>query len=64
MLTATVFLLVLAFCKQVCDGVPVNAKPVYHQKIPNFMRHLYNKFLSGKVPFSKIVHSNAAMGKC
>jgi hypothetical protein len=60
--TVSIFLLVLAFCKRVCDGVPVKSKSVSHQSIPGFMRHLYNRCLAGKSPFSTIVHSNAAFG--
>ena len=58
--SVTIFVLILAFCKHVCDGVPVRPNPVFHQKIPSFMRHLYNRCLAGKAPFSGIVHSNAA----
>ena len=57
----TIFVLILAFCKHVCDGVPLRPNPVFHQKIPSFMRHLYNRCLAGKTPFSGIVHSNAAL---
>lgn len=58
---------VLAFAifKNVCNCVPLNrkmAKPTQAQA-PNFMWRLYEKFRSNSYPFSKIVHSNRAIGE-
>lgn len=63
MFARIIFVLVLAFRQLEVDAAPVRGNPVGVQRFPAFMRQLYDEYVSAIAPFSKIVHSNAAIGK-